>query len=205
MAVSTATAFMVLVVVVATAVVMVATASTAVTMASAASCHVFDEVVNLLLCGVAVFYHSTFKIQRLASQRVVEVYLDFLFANLYDASVETVALLVLQGYDGVLVDVLVVEVAVDAERLAIQVEHVFIHIFTIAIFFAQRDIEGLSLGGGKHLFLELVERKAEAGDEGEGALSGSLFDEFFTVIAVDIQLVCSGNVLVCFVVHIPYY
>jgi len=202
---TTATTIVMLVVVVSTvAVVVVTAASTAVAVASTTACHVLDEVVDLLLRGVAVLYYGTLKIQRLACQRVVQIYFHLLFANLHDASVEAVALIVLQGYDSVLVDMLVVEVAVDTERLAVQVEHVFVHIFTIAFFFAQRDVEVLTFGGGNHLLLELVESKAEAGDKGERPLGSSLFNHFSSVVAVDIQLVCSGNVLVCLVVHIPY-
>ena len=117
---TTATAFvMLMMLVAATAIVVFATTSTAVAVTSATTRHVLNEVVNLFLSGVAVFYHSTLKIKRLASQRVVQVYLDFLFANLYDASVEAVALFVLKGYDSVLIDVFMVEVAIDAERFAV--------------------------------------------------------------------------------------
>ena len=119
-AVTTATAFVMLVMLVAaTAIVVFATTSTAVAVTSATTRHVLNEVVNLFLSGVAVFYHGTLEIKRLASQRVVQVYLDFLFANLYDASVEAVALFVLKGYDSVLIDVFMVEVAIDAERFAV--------------------------------------------------------------------------------------
>ena len=94
------------------------------------------HVVNLFLRGLTILQHGALKVERLASQRVVQVHLHLFLADFQHATVEAFALLVLQGHDSVLVDMLVVEVSVDAEHLAIEVEHQFIMILAVALFLA---------------------------------------------------------------------
>ena len=183
----TASASTVVIVIVVTSA--VASTTTVAAIAAATSSEVLHHVVYLFLSGVAVLQNGTFEVECLTSQRMVEVNLHLLFANLQYATIEAVTLLILQGHDGVNIDMLVVEVAIDAEYLACQIQHVFVVIFTIALFLAQRDIEVLAFRSSNHLLLELVECKAEACDEAEGALCSSLFDEFFTIVTVNIQLV----------------
>ena len=196
--------FMIAVVVAAVATIVVAaTAFAVVAMTAATAGKMLHKVVDLCLCGVAILEDGALEVERLTSQRVVEVNLHFLFANFYDAAIEACTLLVLQGHDGIGIDVLVVEMAIDAEHLAVEVKHEFVVILAIALFLAQRDIEVLTLGGGNHLVFKLVEGKTKARNETEGALSGGLFDEFFAVLAVHIQLVGNGYILVFLVVHIP--
>ena len=120
---------------------------------------------------------------------MVEVHLYLVLTDFHDTTIETVTLLVLQWDDGILEDMLVVEVAVDAEHLTIKVEYQFVMIFAIAIFLAQRNLEVLAFLSSYHLLLKLVEGKAEASDECEGLLGSGLFNEFFSVVAVNIQLV----------------
>ena len=146
-------------------VVVVATTSAAVTVTTTATCQVLHHVVYLFLGSFAVLQHSAFEIECLASQWVIEVHLYLLFANLQHATVEALALLVLQGYDGILIDVLVVEVSVDAEHIAIEVEDVFLVILAIALLLAQGELEVLTLLCGNHLLLELIEGETKAGDE----------------------------------------
>jgi hypothetical protein len=146
-------------------VVVVATTSAAVTVTTTATCQVLHHVVYLFLGSFAVLQHSAFEIECLASQWVVEVHLHLLFANLQHATVEALALLVLQGYDGILIDVLVVEVSVDAEHIAIEVEDVFLVILAIALLLAQGELEVLTLLCGNHLLLELIECKTKTSEE----------------------------------------
>ena len=107
------------VVVSASAVIVVATTATTVTVTTTAACQVLHHVVNLFLGSLTILQHGAFEIERLASQRVVEIHLHLLFANLQHATIEALALLVLQRYDGILIDVLVVEVSIDAEHIAV--------------------------------------------------------------------------------------
>lgn len=148
-----------------TAVIMVATTSAAVTMTAATTCQVLHHVVNLFLAGLTILQHGAFEIECLASQRMVEVHLYFLFANLQHATIETLALLILQGYDSVLIDVLVVEVTINAEHIAVEIEDILLVILAIALFLAQSQIEVLALLCGNHLLLELIEGETKAGDE----------------------------------------
>ena len=91
---------------------MVATTSAA---TAASASHMLDEVLDLLLGSLAVLGHLSAEQQRLACQRMVQVHLHLLVGHLNDTAVEVVAVLVLQGHHGSLVDVLVVEVSVDGE------------------------------------------------------------------------------------------
>ena len=103
MAVPTATAVFV---VVSAALVVVSASSLAVVAVTAASaCQVFHQVVDFFFRGITVFDDFSFEEKRFASQRVVQVHLDFLFAHLDDTSIEAVALFVLQGNDGLRIDV----------------------------------------------------------------------------------------------------
>ena len=77
------------------------------------------QVGYLLVGGGAVLEDSTFEVECLTGQRVVQVYLHLFFTDFYDASVETLAFFVLQGNDSVFINMLVVEVSVDAEHLAV--------------------------------------------------------------------------------------
>ena len=147
------------------AVVMVAATSAAVTVTTTATCQVLHHVVNLFLGSLAVLQHSAFEIERLTGQWVVEVHLYLLFTNFQYATIEALALFVLQGNDGILIDMLVVEVSVDAEHVAVEVEDVLVMIFSIALFLAQRKLKVLAFLSGNHLLLELVEGKTKACDE----------------------------------------
>ena len=147
------------------AVVVAATTSTAVTVTTAATCQVLHHVVNLFLGSLAVLQHSAFEIERLTCQWVVEVHFYLLFTNFQYATIEALALFVLQGNDGILIDMLVVEVSVDAEHVAVEVEDILVMIFSIALFLAQRKLKVLAFLSGNHLLLELVEGKTKACDE----------------------------------------
>ena len=165
---ATATAIvmvLMLVVMFTTAVVVSATASTTVAVTTTATRQVLHHVIYLFLRGFTVLQYGTLKIECLTCQRVVEVHLHLVLIDFHDATIETVSLLVLQRNNGILEDMLVVEVAVDAEHLTIEVEYQFVVIFAIAIFLAQRNLEVLAFLSSYHLLLKLVEGKAEASDE----------------------------------------
>ena len=149
----------------ATAVVVSATASTTVAVTTTTTRQVLHHVVYLFLRGFTVLQYGTLKIECLACQWVVEVHLHFVLADFHHATIEAFALLVLQGHDSILINMLVVEVSVDAEHLAVEVEHQLIVILSITLLLAQCEFEVLTLSGSFHLLFELVESKAKAGDE----------------------------------------
>ena len=119
MAVSAATSF-VMIVLAATVAITVAVAVVVVmTTTSATARHVSHQVFYLFGCSLAVFQYGAFESEILASQWVVQVNFHFLFAYFYDTSVETLTFFVLQGNDSVFIDMLVVEMSVDAEHFAV--------------------------------------------------------------------------------------
>lgn len=148
MAVSAAAAFFVVMLVAATLTSVAAVSSAVVTATAATSSEVFHEMSHFCLCGVAVLENSTFKVERFASQRVIEVDFHLLFANFHYTSVEALSLFVLQGYDGFGIYVLMVEMTVDAEYVSVEIEQVLVVILTISVVLAQCDVEVLTLCGG---------------------------------------------------------
>ena len=141
------------------------TVTTVVTAAATATSQMGYQMLNLLSGGLARLKDGPLEVQRLTSQRMVQVNLHLLLANSHDMAVETAALFVLQRNDGIIIDVFVVEVAIDAEHIAIEVEHILVMILAIALFLAQRELEVLTLLCGNHLLLELVEGETKACDE----------------------------------------
>ena len=109
--------------------------------AAAASRQVLHQVGYLLVGGGAVLEDSTFEVECLTGQRVVQVYLHFLFANFYDTSVETLAFFVLQGNDSVFINMLVIEMSVDAEHFAVKVEYEVVVIVTISLVLRNRKVK----------------------------------------------------------------
>ena len=74
--------------------------------------HVVNQLLNLLIGGLAVLQYLTFKVQCLASQGMVQVHLHLIFSDLHYTTVEVVSILILQGNDSIYVDVFVVKTAV---------------------------------------------------------------------------------------------
>ena len=78
-----------------------------------AACQHLDGLVDLFLCGVAVFADGACEVERLACQRVIGVDGDAIFLHLHDSGHELMILAICQGDDGIGVDVLMVEMTVD--------------------------------------------------------------------------------------------
>ena len=62
---------------------------------SATAAQVSHHVLNLLRRRLAVLQNGTFEVQCLACQRMVQVYLDLVFAHCDDTTVEALPLLIL--------------------------------------------------------------------------------------------------------------
>ena len=84
-----------------------------------------DQVLYFILSGLTVLYHGSSEVQCLASQGMVGVEGDAIFLDFQDFSHETVVFVVHQGDDGTFVDIVVVEVAIDHERLPAQFMNTF--------------------------------------------------------------------------------
>ena len=108
---------------------------------------------------------------------------------------------VLQRDDGVLVDVFVVEMAVDAKHRALQIQHTRGLIVTVGLVLGQGEVEGGVFGESGDIFLESVECHAETADELKRAVCRGLFHEFRLVAIDGIELIVDGDVLVDWLFH----
>ena len=132
-AVSAATSFMVIMSAVAVAITIAFAVMVVVAATSTTARHMGHQVLYFFGSSFAVFQHSSFEGEILASQRMIQVHLNLLFADFDNTSEETLSLFVLQGNDSVFIDMFVVEMAVDAEHLAVQVEHELVIVVTIGL------------------------------------------------------------------------
>lgn len=78
-----------------------------------AACQHLDGLVDLFLCGIAILADGARKVERLASQWVIGVDGNTVFLHLHDFGHELMIIVVRQCDDGIGVDVLMVEMAID--------------------------------------------------------------------------------------------
>ena len=93
---------------------MVATTSAA---TAASASHMLDEVLDLLLGGLAILDDLTLEVESLACQWVIGVDGNAVFLDLNDLGHELVILIIHQSDYCTLVDIIVVEMSVDGEYL----------------------------------------------------------------------------------------
>ena len=176
-------------------VVVVTTSLTVVTAASAAlTMNMVDEVLDFLLCGLTILGNHSAEEQSLAGQGVVQVHLHLLLGHFLYAAIEVVAVLILQGYDGSLVDVLVVKMAVDGEDGTLQFEHTRLFVVAVSLVLGQLEREVFTLLKVLDVLLEGIERESEAADEVKRAFGGGLFYKVFTFFIYCVQLILYGNI-----------
>ena len=94
-------------------------------MVSAAACQMLDQVLYFFISGIAILYDCSSEVQGLACERVVGVNGDTVFLDLLDFGHELVVFVVHQGNNSVFEDILVVEMTVDHENIAIQLVYPF--------------------------------------------------------------------------------
>ena len=113
MTMSAATAMFVVVLVLVIAATILTTFAMMMSTTVTAACQHLDGLVDLFLCGVAVFADGAREVEHLACQRVIGVDGNAIFLHLHDSGHELVVLTICQGDDGIGVDVLMVEMTVD--------------------------------------------------------------------------------------------
>ena len=182
-----------------TAVIATAAATTAAT-----TCHVLDQVLNLLLCGLAVLNDSALEVQGLACQWVVGVDGDTVFLNLHHLGHELVVLIIHQGDHCTLEDIIVIKVAVHCKYLAAHLVYTFCHILTESLCWCQLEIEVATFLETLHLLLESVEGYAEPGDELKGTVVASLLFKLTLAILQAVQLVYNRHKSVFCFFHYTY-
>ena len=139
-----------------------ATASTVAASASALSAEEVHEVLYLLVASLSLFEHSSLEVQRLSSQRMVEVHLHLVVGDVHHTSIESVAFLILKRHDSVYEDVLVVEVSVYLEYASVEVEHAFLLVVTVSLFFGQFEIKLRPRFQFNNILFKLVESDTES-------------------------------------------
>ena len=132
---------------------------------------------------------------------MVQVERHLIVRDILHAGNELVALLVLHGQHGIHLHVLVVELAVNLEHAALQFHHPLVEEFPVGILLVDGEVELSACGQPFHLFFELVERNAEAADEGEGILLRSNFGKFAFTVLFGVELVGHGYEFVLLFVH----
>ncbi len=177
-------------------------AATALTTAS----QVLDQVLYLLVSSLAVFLDLTCEVQSFASQRVVGVHRDAVGLYLHDLRHEVVIVVVGEGDDGPLIDIIAVELAVDGEDLASELVLSLWHIVAEGLCRLQGEVEAVALGVLHEFLLETVEGYAEAGDKLKRALVASLLLQLLAAILSDgVKLIYDRNESVFWFLHTLLY
>ena len=162
---------------------------------------VLDEALHLTVGSDARLNDLSFKSQVLTSQRVVQVHFHLIVSDVHYASEETVAVLVLQRHNSILVDVLVVEMVVDGEDALVDVDDALSHILAIGFLLRQRKLEVVAHFQFQGFFLEGIQRHAESRQEAERFLFRSRFNHFVFTILCGVQFVAHHDVLMLYLIH----
>ena len=98
---------------------------------------------------------------------MVEVNAHFLVSDLEDAAVETVAVFVDEGYDGIHMDDFLIQFSVTHEDVFVQFHDALLDVVAVGIVFGDDEVEFRALCEIGHRFLEEGEREAHAANEAE--------------------------------------
>ena len=120
------------------------------------------------------------------------------------ATHKAVAVLVLQGYDGIGVYMAAVQMAIDIEHLLIQVYHALGYILAVCLVGREGEVKRLSGTNAGHVFLKVVEGYAKAADEHKGLVVAGFLYELLLTIGDIIELVGHADILVVFLFHNVY-
>ena len=161
----------------AVAVTAVATSATTATASALAAQHA-GHLLNFAVGGQARFAYLALEVKRLASQGVVQVDLNLAVADAQDPAEEAVTILVLQGNDGVGVDVLAVEASVYAEHLFVQVYDARVDILAVSTVGGEGEVKLVARGQRGYLGLEVFECGSKSAQEYKGLVGAGLLDQF---------------------------
>ena len=130
-------------------------ATAATTLASASQ--MLDQVLYLLIGGLAVLLDLTCEVQAFASQRVVGVHSDAVGLYLHYLRHELVVFIVGEGDDGSFIDIVFVESAVHDENIAVELMLSLGYIVAEGLCRLQDEVEAVALVVLHDLLLELFE------------------------------------------------
>ena len=172
---------------------------------AAAACQVLDEMLYFLLGGLTVLNDCTREVQRLACQGMVGIDGHAVFLNLHHLSHKLVVLVVHQGDNGTLKNILVVEMSVYGKYLAVHLVHTLGYILAESLCWSQLEIKVAALLKALYLLLEGIECYAEAGDKLKWTVIASLLFELTLAILQAVQLVYNRHESVFCFFHYTYY
>lgn len=172
--------------------------------ATASTSHVLDERCHFVVSSRTVFYDVTVEAERHASVGVVGVDGDAVVLNFRHAGHELVTLDVIKCDDSSFVDVLIVELAIDLEDLALQFVYTFLVIGTEGLLGLQVELKFLSCLNIDNVLLQCVQRGAKTTDKLERVLGRCLLQQCLLTVLYLIQLVVQRNKLVLFLIHVLY-
>ena len=150
---------------------MVATTSAA---TAASASHMLDEVLDLLLGGLAILDDLTLEVESLACQWVIGVDGYAVFLDLNDLGHELVILIIHQSDDCTLENIIVVEVAIDGEYLAANLMYTLGNILAESLCRCELEIKVTTFLQILYFLLECIESYAESCDKLEWTIIASL-------------------------------
>ena len=163
-----------------------------------------DELLDFLLARLTDFNDRPLEAKVFACKRVVQVYAHMLVGDFDNTSHEVVAVLVLKGQHGSHFHIVVVEMPVDGENLAVKVHHTFLFVCPVCLLFGQREVELVTILQGSQFLLESFECHAEAADEYKRMVSRCLLNQHFRLCRI-IQPVGYGDKFLLFLFFQSYY
>lgn len=179
--------------------------STAATVASATASFTAQTVYHalyLFVGRISVFYTLTFEVERFSGQRMVQVHLHRICSDFKHATVEAVAVFVLQRHYSIFEYVFVVEMTVDAEHSAFQIEYAPRFIVTVGLVFCKSEIEVRAFSSPAICFSNdsrvtpnpLINRNGRSCDV-SSISSLSLFSTVYSLYVTAMYLFCGFSIL----------
>ena len=132
---------------------------------------------------------------------MVQVYLHICIGHIEHLAIESVAIFVLQWHNGILENMLMVEMTVDRKDAAVQVQDTLgLHI-AIGFILGQRKVESAALFQSHNLIFKSIQGNAKSTDKLERFLGCCLFYHYGFSVLVCHQLISHGNVHIVFIFH----
>lgn len=142
------------------------------------ACEALDGLGDFLVGSGAGGDDLSGVVERLAGIEVVAVQAYAVGAHLYDDGIEMIAVLIDEGDDVSLKNLILHEFAVHCKDALRHVDDALFHVGAIGLFGLESEVEGVALGERGDVLFKSVEGHAHIADELEGMFGGGLFEEF---------------------------
>ena len=132
-----------------------------------------------------------------AGKRVVEVNDHFVFLDIRDEALETVAVGIHQRNDVAGIDGVFVKFSVDAEDSLVEFDDVFLNVWAVCLVNREREVEIVTFVQCGDVAFKSVEGYTKSRDKLEGVFYRSFLHEFVDALfVVGVEFVCNADVLV---------